>query len=67
MNLEEFGNKPTRSVKDLSGLLGTGINQTYAAVNAGIYPAIRQGKRILIPTAPIVAMLEGRADGRGAK
>lgn len=46
----------------LAGVLGVGRDTAYVAVSRGQVPSIRIGRRLLIPTRPLVAMLtEGRA------
>lgn len=51
--------KPTASVDELARVLEIGRNQAYAAVRSGQIRSIRLGKRIRIPTAAIVQLLEG--------
>jgi excisionase family DNA binding protein len=53
----------TYQVEEVAKILGIGRNQAYEAVRSGQIPAIRIGKRLLIPKAAIRRMLsaEGRA------
>ncbi|WP_084007198.1 helix-turn-helix domain-containing protein [Salisediminibacterium beveridgei] len=41
--------RKTLTVKEISAILGIGINQTYQLVNQGIIPNKRLGNRIIIP------------------
>lgn len=54
----------TMTVDEAARLLGVGRNLAYQAVREGQLPAIRLGKRIVIPRAAVLAMLEG---GHGKK
>ena len=48
---------PTISVAQAAELLGVSRSAAYRAVAAGQLPALRLGRRIHIPTAPLLAML----------
>jgi excisionase family DNA binding protein len=48
---------PTISVAQAAELLGVSRSAAYRAVAAGQLPAPRLGRRIHIPTAPLLAML----------
>jgi excisionase family DNA binding protein len=48
---------PTISVEDAGRLLGMSRPSAYAAVQRGDIPCIRIGRRVIIPTAKILAML----------
>jgi excisionase family DNA binding protein len=48
---------PTISVEDAGRLLGMSRPSAYAAVQRGDIPSIRIGRRLIIPTAKILAML----------
>ena len=49
----------TYSVVETAKILGTGRNQTYAAVKAGEIPSIKVGKRLLVPKQALYRMLAG--------
>jgi excisionase family DNA binding protein len=44
---------------EASKLIPLGINQTYAAIRAGEIPSIRIGRKILIPRAKLLELLNG--------
>jgi excisionase family DNA binding protein len=48
---------PTISVAQAAELLGVSRSAAYRAVAAGQLPALRLGRRIHIPTAPLLEML----------
>jgi excisionase family DNA binding protein len=47
------------SVEDVAGRLGIGRNQAYALVQLGQIPALRFGRRWLIPRAAVDRLLAG--------
>jgi excisionase family DNA binding protein len=49
------------SVEDVAIRLGIGRNQAYALVQLGKIPALRFGRRWLIPRVPFERMLAGEA------
>ena len=49
--------KKTLTVVEAARYLGTGRNQTYAAIRTGEIPSIRIGSRILVPKAALDDML----------
>ena len=49
------------SVEDVAARLGIGRNQAYAAVQLGHIPAVRFGRRWLIPRAVLDRILSGQA------
>jgi excisionase family DNA binding protein len=51
----------TYSVAEAGKLLGIGRNQTYDAIKRGEVPAIRIGKRLLVPKAALDRLLSGEA------
>lgn len=53
--------KLTVTVDEAARRLGLGRNATYEAVRKGEVPAIRIGKRWLVPTAALDRMLKGAA------
>ena len=48
---------PTLPVEDAGKLLGLSRPSAYAAVRRGEIPVIRIGRRMLVPTAKLLAML----------
>jgi len=48
----------TLSVPEAARLLGIGRNEAYAAVNAGEIPALRIGRRVLVPKVALKRLLE---------
>ena len=57
----------TLTVEQAGRLLGVGRNLAYEAVARGDIPSVRIGRRILVPRAALMAMLEDpkRATGGG--
>ena len=51
--------RPTAIVVELAYVLAIGRNAAYTAVRSGQVRSIKIGKRIRIPTAAIVELLEG--------
>jgi excisionase family DNA binding protein len=51
----------TVSVEQAARLLGISRNLAFKAVHDGELPAIRVGRRILIPVAQLDALLRGRS------
>ncbi|MEZ5125318.1 MAG: helix-turn-helix domain-containing protein [Thermoleophilia bacterium] len=48
---------PTCSVEEAAIVLGIGRSTAYAAARDGSLPTLRMSKRILVPTAKLIAML----------
>ena len=42
--------KPTLTVDEAAGLLGVSAWSVYASIRAGEFPALRVGRRLLVPT-----------------
>jgi excisionase family DNA binding protein len=59
----------TLTVAETSKRLGIGLNQTYDALRRGEIPALRVGKRLLVPIAAFEARLASASvpQGRQAK
>lgn len=53
---------PTLTVEQAAKLLGVGRNQTYEAVARGELPAMRIGRRWVIPTVRLLRLLGVGAD-----
>jgi excisionase family DNA binding protein len=49
------------TVKEVMALLGMSMNGVYNAVTAGEIPAVKIGKKIVIPKARLNALLNGAA------
>lgn len=49
--------KTTTDVATVAKVLGTGLNQTYAAVREGRIKSLRIGNRYVIPVAPLLEQL----------
>jgi len=56
----------TMTVKELAERLGTGLNQTYRAVNADQFPTVQVNGRKLPLREPIMRMLRGETAQKGA-
>lgn len=52
--------KPVMTVDEIAVLLGVSRATAYEAVRKGDIPSIRLGRRIVVPTAPVVKMLSAR-------
>ena len=49
--------RPTLRVSEVASLLGLGLGSAYEAVRRGEIPSLRLGRRILVPTAPLLRSL----------
>ncbi|MEV0152064.1 helix-turn-helix domain-containing protein [Nonomuraea sp. NPDC050733] len=49
--------RPTMTVREAAAVLGIDRGAAYDAVRRGELPALRIGRKIIIPTAPVRAML----------
>ena len=49
--------QPTLSIEETAAILQLGRNTVYEAVRSGAVPSIRVGRRYLVPTARLAAML----------
>jgi excisionase family DNA binding protein len=52
--------RQTYTVEEAGALLGLGRNSVFKAVNEGNIPAIRIGRRLLVPRLAIERMLSGQ-------
>jgi excisionase family DNA binding protein len=59
MELPDVYSKPTLTVEEVSSILGCSRSSAYEAVRRGDIPSLRIGRRYLIPTAKVRAMLVG--------
>jgi len=55
--------KPTLTVAEAAALLGISRNHAFKAIRRGDLPALRIGRRVLVPTARLLALLN---DGQAA-
>jgi len=56
-NLPDPSEEPVCSVVRAGQILGISRSTAYAAVNDGEIPSIRLGRRLVVPTAPLLRML----------
>lgn len=54
---KDWLSRPSCSVPQLAEMFGLSRNATYEAIERGDFKAIRIGKRIVVPTAPLRKML----------
>ena len=55
----DLPDKPMFSVEEVAAILGIGRATAYQCANTGEIPALRLGRRLLIPRAALVRMLGG--------
>lgn len=55
--LLEPRNRPTVSVEEAAVILGVSRGSAYAAIRSGTIPSLRIGRRVLVPTARLAALL----------
>jgi excisionase family DNA binding protein len=55
----DLPNKPMFSVEEVAAMLGIGRATAYQCANTGEIPALRLGRRLLIPRTALVRMLGG--------
>lgn len=60
-NGQDDRSRETATVVEAARRLGVGRNQAYEAIKRGEIPAIRVGKRLLVPTAWLERVLSGSA------
>lgn len=63
--IEEIRSRPTIRVEEAAQTLGISRSSAYEAVRLGHLPSLRLGRRILIPTARFLALLEDVATDSG--
>lgn len=51
--------QPTLTVERAAAILGVGRATAYTAVQRGEIPCIRIGRRLVVPTAQLIALLSG--------
>lgn len=59
MKLADLEHRATITVDEAASLLGIGRNTAYEAIRAGQIPALRLGRRLLVPVPALLRMLEG--------
>jgi excisionase family DNA binding protein len=57
MQLPDPRTRPTLTVEEAAAILGIGRGSAYQAVQTGALPALRIGRRLLVPTAVIHRLL----------
>jgi hypothetical protein len=57
LSLEDLRKRSTCSVEAASLILGIGRSTAYAAARDGTLPVLRISKRLLVPTAKLLAMI----------
>ena len=62
-DLAQLRRRTTCSIDEAAALLGIGRSTAYAAARDGTLPTLRLSHRILVPTARLLAMLEGAPAG----
>jgi len=62
----ETGRK-AHTVREVAQILGLGLNSTYAAISRGEIPAIRVGRRWLVPYQALERQLSGDGVERDRK
>lgn len=58
--LPDPAKQPTVTVARTAAIFSMSTRATYDAIARGDIPSIRIGRRVVVPTARLVAMLEGR-------
>lgn len=59
LTIEDLAGRHTCSVDQAAKLLGIGRSTAFAAARDGSLPTLRLSHRLLVPTAKLLAMLEG--------
>ena len=62
MTPDELRSRLTITVDEAAAALGLGRTATYDAVRRGEIPSVRLGRRVLIPTGPLLEMLGAGSD-----
>lgn len=57
ITLEDLAGRSTCSVDEAASVLGIGRSTAFAAAHDGSLPTLRLSKRLLVPTAKLLAML----------
>lgn len=57
--------RQTLKVREVARILGIGLNEAYQWANSGKIPAIRLGKRILVPKVALDAWLRSAGQQGG--
>jgi len=57
LSIEEIRQRPTVTVEIAGAALGLGRSSAYAAVRRGEVPAIRIGRRLVVPTGHLLRLL----------
>lgn len=57
LTISELQTRPTVSVEEAGEVLGIHRTGAYAAVKRGDIPSFKMGRRVVIPTRPLLRML----------
>lgn len=57
LTVSDLRQRPTLTVKEYAGFLGVSVDCIYEAVGRGELSALRLGRRVLLPTAPLLREL----------
>lgn len=57
-SLEELRQRVTVTVPEAAAILGIGKNLAYAAVKSGDIPAVKLGRRLVVPVGALLKMLD---------
>jgi excisionase family DNA binding protein len=57
MTIDELRGRATITVEEAAELLGVARGTAYAAARAGQLPTIKLGRRVIVPTARLLALL----------
>jgi hypothetical protein len=63
MRLPDADQQPTMTVEVAGRFLGLGRSAAYAAARTGVIPTLRIGRRLVVPTARLRALLGFPPDG----
>jgi excisionase family DNA binding protein len=63
VTLEEARQRATLTVPETASLLGVSQRTAYGAVGAGELPALRLGRRLLVPVPALIRWLGAEIDG----
>lgn len=61
VTVADLKTRPTVSIPEAGAALGCSRDNAYKQARAGLIPTIQIGHRLRVPTARLLAMLEGRA------
>ncbi len=59
ITMDDARRRATLTVEEAGALVGIGRSAAYAAARTGQLPTVRIGKRLVVPTARLLRLLEG--------